>query len=336
MRASFYTGNKSFTAGEIDPRALRPDEARIKVSYCGICGTDLHIFHGRMDQRVNPPRVIGHECSGIIEEISLSTANFKKGDRVVVRPLHPCGECPACLDGYAHICHRLKFLGIDTDGAFQEFWTVPAFAVHKLPDNLSLELGALIEPLAVACHDVRISGIKKGETAVIIGGGPIGMLVALVARESGADAVITEINPVRIKFAKSLGFETINPDESDVEAYINDKTRARGADVVFEVSGSANAAKLMTQIIKTRGTIVVVAIYTEKPPLDLHRFFWREITLKGARVYEPEDYEAAISIASKGNMPLERMITRIAPLSDIQSAFENAGSAADMKTLIKI
>ncbi|MEI8641216.1 alcohol dehydrogenase catalytic domain-containing protein [Pseudoalteromonas sp. Hal099] len=176
MQAAEYIGNKSFriVAGQaIKPQA---DEVRLDVGFVGICGTDMHIYHGVMDQRVNPPHTIGHEISGVVAELGSNVTNLQVGDRVVVRPLDYCGDCPACNAGHSHVCHNLKFMGIDSVGAFQNSWTVKARTIHKLPDNVSLEQGALIEPLSVACHDISRSRLKAGEKAVVIG---VAQLVSL-------------------------------------------------------------------------------------------------------------------------------------------------------------
>lgn len=193
-----------------------------------------------MDRRVRLPQIMGHEMSGVIVELGPEVDGWSSGDRVVVRPLDPCGNCPACRRGHSHICQNLKFLGM----------------------------------LAVACHDVRLAEVKPGEKAVVIGGGPIGTLVALVARRDGAD-------------------------------------------LVFEVSGSQAGASVMTQLPRTRVRIVVVAIFAEPPQVDLFRFFWREVEPKGARVYEPEDFERAIALAADGSLPLEPLITARRPIGEL-------------------
>lgn len=156
MRAAFYEGHKTIRTGECAPVAPGPGQAQIAVSHCGICGTDLHIYHGNMDHRVTLPQVIGHEMSGTIVATGEGVTGWRAGDRVTVRPLDPCGECAACRAGHGHVCMKLKFLGIDAPGAMQALWTAPARTLHRLPESLTLEQGALIEPLAVACHDVRL------------------------------------------------------------------------------------------------------------------------------------------------------------------------------------
>ena len=186
MQAVFFEGNRTFRVGDsvaVDPGA---GQVQIRVSFCGLCGTDLHLFHGAMAHRLTLPHVMGHEMSGTIASVGSGVEGWSAGDRVTVRPLDPCGQCPACVAGHSHICHNLKFIGIDTPGALQGIWTVPAHTLHRLPDSLPLREGAMVEPVAVACHDVRMSDLKAGEFAAVIGGGPIGILVALVAQARGA------------------------------------------------------------------------------------------------------------------------------------------------------
>ena len=334
MRAAFYAGNRTITSGPCEPVAPGPGEVQIRVSHCGICGTDLHIFHGNMDHRVKMPQVLGHEMSGVIESTG-DGVSYAKGDRVTVMPLDPCGACPACRAGNSHVCQKLKFIGIDTPGAMQTLWTVPAHTLHRIPEELSLTHGALIEPIAVACHDVRLGELKRGEYAVVLGGGPIGTLVAMVAREVGAHVVVSEVNPFRVKMLEALGFEVVNPRETDLEKYVNAATKDAGADIVFEVSGAAAVAESMTQLLRVRGRIVLVAVYAKPTPVNLHRFFWRELRLIGARVYEHEDFAQAIALAARPELQFEKLITDVYSLDRLEAGFlemEKGGSV--MKILL--
>jgi 2-desacetyl-2-hydroxyethyl bacteriochlorophyllide A dehydrogenase len=318
MRAAFYEGNQTIQVGPCVAVKPAAGQVQIRVEFCGICGTDLHLFHGAMAQRLHLPHVMGHEMTGFIEATGPGVEGWKAGDRVTVRPLDPCNNCPACRAGHSHICQNLKFIGIDTPGALQGLWTVPAHTLHRLPESLSMRQGALIEPIAVACHDVRLGEVKADEQVVVIGGGPIGVLVALVARTRGASVLVAEVNPFRIELAHRLGLDAVNPKEADVVALVNERTGGAGADVVFEVSGSAAGAEMMTKLPRTRGRIVSVAIFGEAPKVDLFRFFWRELKMAGARVYEPEDFEAAIALAAEGKLPLESLITEVVPLDRLE------------------
>jgi len=334
MRAAYYEGMETIRIGPCVPLAPGPGQVQINVSHCGICGTDLHIFHGKMDRRVRLPQVMGHEMAGTVAAVGDGVTDFQPGDRVTVRPLDNCGECPACRAGHGHICQRLKFIGIDSPGAFQSLWTVPARTLHRLPPSLSFALGALIEPLAVACHDVRLGEVQPGEFAVVQGGGPIGVLIALVARAAGARVLLSEINPFRLKLAAELGIEAVDPRTVDLPALVEHQTGSAGADVVFEVTGTAQGAEMMTRLPRTRGRLVVVAIFSEPPKLDLFRFFWRELRLIGVRVYEAEDFERAIALAASGALPLERLITDIRPLERLESAFRDMERGGEVMKIL--
>ena len=337
ITAAHYRGHRTFTVDKAQAQPPGAGQVAVRVAFCGICGTDMHVFHGNMDARVGFERVIGHEMSGVVDAVGDGVDGFTKGQKVVVRPLDHCGACPACKAGHQHICHKLKFLGLDTDGAMQEIWTVPAHTLHHLPDDLRLDHAALIEPVAVACHDVRLSSLQPGEDVVVIGGGPIGILVAMVARDAGGKVVVSEVNPHRLAIAQKLGFDTVNPAEVDLKAEINMRTGEKGADVVFEVSGTQPGVDAMTAVAATRARIVMVAIHAKKPEIDLFQFFWRELKLIGARVYEPEDYEKAIGIITSGGVDADTVITDVAPLADIQKAFEDLDrSPTALKSLIQV
>jgi (R,R)-butanediol dehydrogenase/meso-butanediol dehydrogenase/diacetyl reductase len=334
MKAVYYEGAGRFALGPAVAQAPGEGEVRLDVAYCGICGTDLHIAHGAMDQRVKAPQIIGHEMSGTVAELGPGVEGFALGDHVVVRPLDSRGETPADK-GISHISRSLKFLGIDTPGAFQSSWTVPAFTLHRLPAGIDLRLAALTEPLAVACHDVRRAAVLVGETAVVIGGGPIGLLVALVAREQGAAVIVSEVNQSRLKLASELGFDTCDPSVGPLSDQINERTGGAGADLVFEVSGSDAGARAMTELAGLRGRVVIVAIFPTTPPVSLFEIVWKELELRGARVYEPQDYDRAIELLAGDVLPLARLVTGVEPLERLASAFaalESSPSA--MKILI--
>jgi len=334
MRASFYEGNHTFSISDQSIAAPGKGEVQIKVAYCGVCGTDMHIYHGAMDKRVQMPITIGHEMSGIIEAVGEEVNGFSIGEKVVVRPLDDRGEKPSDK-GFSHICKDLKFIGIDSPGAMQQYWNVPAFTLHKLSPDTDMKLAALVEPLSVACHDVRLSELKKDELAIVLGGGPIGLLVAMVAKNKGARVIISEVNPVRLALAKELGFEVVNPVETDVVEFIEKESNGRLADVVFEVAGVQPTVDLMTSIAGIRSRIVMVAIHGQAKEVNLFQFFWKELKLIGARVYEREDYDEAIRLVTANDLPFEKMITKVEPLTNIQSVFENIDKNPDgMKVLL--
>ena len=328
MKATVYEGNRTFSVIEKVPEAPAKDEVRIKVAYCGVCGTDVHIYHGMMDKRVQMPQIIGHEMSGIIDAIGEEVTEFAVGEKITVRPLDNRGEKPSDK-GFSHICEDLKFIGIDSPGAMQQYWNVPAFTVHKLSEHTDLKLAALTEPLAVACHDVRMAELKADETAVVLGAGPIGLLVAMVSKHKGANVIVSEVNPARIAMAESLGFTVVNPASTNLVDFVKEKTVGRLADVVFEVAGVQPTVDIMTEVAGIRGRIVMVAIHGQPKPVNLFKFFWKELKLIGARVYEVEDFDESIALITANQLPFEQMITAVEPLQNIQQVFENIDKNPD-------
>lgn len=335
MKAAVYQGERTFVTGTSTPVSPRSGEVRLNVAFCGVCGTDVHIYHGAMDGRVGPPKIIGHEASAEVAEVGEGVDGISVGDRVAVRPLQ-FGEPTPFDKGCPHVGKNLKFIGIDTPGAMQSSWTVPAYTLHKLPESLSLQHGALIEPVAVACHDVRLGEVQPGENCVVLGGGPIGLLIALVARQKGATVLVSEVNPARIALAESMGLQTVNPLEKDLVQEVAAWSDDAMADVVFEVSGVAPAVEAMTELPNVRGRIVMVAIHPEPKPINLFRFFWSEIRMIGARLYEPEDFDEAIRLAASGVLPLESLITQVDPIEATQKVFETIDANPEgMKYLIQ-
>lgn len=336
MLTAKYVGERTLTVEEAEPDAPRPGEVRIAVAYVGICGTDLHVFHGDMDGRVTIPATIGHEMSGTIVELGPGVDGWQVGDAVTVMPLDWDGTCPACLAGNQHICQNLDFIGIDTPGALQESWNVPASTLVRLPSGVALRDAALVEPVAVAVHDVRRSELAPGDKAVVIGAGPIGVLIATVATAFGAEVVIAEIDANRRAAAEEMGLHTLDPSAVDQVAWVEEWTGGAGADVVFEVSGAAAAVLGATSLVKVRGTLVVVAIHSQPRPIDLHRLFWRELRILGARVYERRDFERAIELVAQGAIPADRLITQVVPLTEVATAFETLEAGRAMKILVEV
>lgn len=334
MKAAVYLGKERVEFREVDPPRRGAGEVLLRVKRVGICGTDLHVYLGDLDWRVKVPLVMGHEmCAEVVE--APPDAGVVPGDRVVVEPTVSCGRCLACRRGHRHVCERLNFMGVDSWGAFQEYWCVPQDRLHRIPDALDDVEGALVEPLAVAVHDVRRAPMEVGDRALVIGGGPIGLLVALVARLAGAEVALAEVNPFRLEKARAFGLRAVNPKEEDLKAWVEGWTDGAGADLAFEVSGSPSGARAMTQVVRVRGTICLVGIHAQPPPVDLQQFLARELSLVGCRVYEPVDFDRAIRIAASGALNLKAMVTDILPLKDATQGFEKMKrGGAVMKVLL--
>jgi len=333
--AALYVGNGAFRVERQEPQPPGPGEVRLEVAYVGICGTDLHITHGAMDGRVTVPAVIGHEMSGTVAAVGEAVSRWSPGDHVTVMPLDWCGHCPACAAGHQHVCQNLVFVGIDSGGAMRQAWTVPERLLVRLPPALGLRSGALAEPLAVAVHDVGRAAVLPGERVLVVGGGPIGLLIACVAAVAGADVVVSEPNAHRRSVTARLGLRTIDPVTADLGTAVDSWTGGAGVDVAFEVSGSAAGLGAATHALRVRGRLVVVAIHNQPVPVDLFRVFWRELELIGARVYERRDFERAVELLAEGAIPAGELISAVEPLERTAEAFHALASGAGvMKVLI--
>jgi (R,R)-butanediol dehydrogenase/meso-butanediol dehydrogenase/diacetyl reductase len=335
MRQARYAGEGSILVDEQPPP---PDpgagEVQLEVAYTGLCGTDLHILHGRMDQRVRMPQPIGHEMSGRITALGPDVSGWDVGAAVTVMPLDWCGECPACQAGNQHICQRLTFIGIDSPGALQNRWNVPAHTLVALPADLPLDRAALVEPTAVAVHDVRRGAVAAGEHVLVVGGGPVGTLIALVCQANGAQVKVSEPAPDRRKVLTDLGLAVLDPAAGDLTGTVTRWTEGAGAAVAFEVSGSAAGVTAAVDALAVRGRLVVVGIHGQPREVDLHRVFWRELTLIGARVYQRADYETAVQLIDDGAVPAARLISRVFPLAQAADAFAALDAGGEMKILV--
>lgn len=336
MIGAYYTGRHSVQLRPSPPVPPAAGQVQLRVRYVGLCGTDLHIFDGDLDNRVKAPQVFGHEMVGVIEALGDGVQGWKPGELVTVRPLRTCGVCAACRRGFENVCYRLDVLGVDSPGALQTLWTVPAANLHRLPAGRAPEQCALVEPMAVACHDIRMAELNPGDFVVVLGGGPIGLLIALIARLKGARVLLSEPNANRLRLAQDLGLDSVDPRTGSLPDVVAARTNGEGADVVFEVSGHPQAAQVMTEIVRARGRIVIVSIFAQPPQVNLQRFFARELFMCGARVYQPQDFEEAIGLLAAGQLVLEPMVSRIIAMDEISPAFEAMRQGEVMKVLVDV
>ena len=335
MRAAFYEGPRKFATGTLPVPEPGAGEALLRMRRVGICGTDLHIFQGHLDHRVPRGGVTGHETFGQVVRAPRDSG-FSAGNRVVVEPLQFCGACRACQMGASYLCYSLKVLGVDVPGGLQEYWAVPAARLLHVPDTLDDDAAAVIEPLAVATHDVRRAGVKAGDTVLVFGGGPIGTLIAMVCRERGARVAVAEVNRFRIEMLQNLGLPTVGPD-ADVVKFANDWTGGIGVDVAFEVTGHPAAVRAVTDVVRVWGTVSIVAIHAEPMPVNLYQMFARELHMHGSRLYAREDWEEAIRLAATGAVNLGPLVSRRIPLERINEGMEEAlKGGAVMKVLVEL
>ena len=335
MRACFYEGPGRFSTGSVAVPKPGSDEALLRVRRVGICGTDLHIFQGHLDHRVPRGGVIGHETFAEVVEAPAGSG-FGGGDRVVVEPVLSCGRCRACAMGARYLCYDLKILGVDVPGGMREFYPVPVDRLLEVPASLSDDEAAVIEPLAVAVHDVRRADVKAGDSVFVFGGGPIGALIGLVCRNLGARVIVAELNEFRLGLLGRLGLETLGPGRDPVK-FTNEWTSGIGVDVAFEVTGNPAAARLVTDVVRVWGTISIVAIHAEPVAVNLYQMFARELVMHGSRLYSRGDWEEAIRLAASGAVPVGPLVTRRIPLESLAEGMQAAlGGASVMKILVEL
>lgn len=332
MKAVRYWGKEEIRYEEVPKPVPGQGEALIKIAFAGICGSDMFIYSGT-HPRAKAPLVLGHEFSGEIAGLPPGfQGDFAVGDSVTVNPLLSCGCCTPCLTGNSHVCKTLGLTGIDTDGGFAEYVKVPLNQLVKLPAGMNLADGAIVEPVAVAVHAVRRSALKIGDVVLVIGGGPIGFLVALVAKNAGARKVLViEPNEFRRNLIASLGFET-SSDAGD--GAILSLTGGDGADVVFEVAGVQSAIDAAVKYCKIRGQVVNVSVFKKAPTVDLLRVNFAELDMIGIRVYEPVDFVAAADLVA--NYPdFAKVVTHRFKLTEAQSGINLMKKGGDnLKVLL--
>ena len=336
MQAAFYKDIQVVETDEIEKPKIKNNEALVKVKYAGICGTDLHIYNG-LHPRARAPLIMGHEISGVIEEIKANKKDIKIGDRVVVNPLISCENCFPCREGNPHLCPNLNLVGIDQNGGFAEYVKVRVDKLYKIPDSLPMDLAALMEPVAVAVHAVRKSGLSLGEKVAVIGGGPIGQLIAQICKLNGASLVsILEINPERVNFAKNLGIITSSSPEESIKK-IEEITKGKGVDIVYEAVGIQNTYNYVTNLVKVGGKIIAVGAASKPIVLDFWKIYFEELKIIGIHVYEPKDIEIAIDLLNRYPKIFQPFISKIIELKDLKIELKNIanGVTGSIKVLVK-
>lgn len=332
MQAAKWVDTNKMELDEIEVPTLPENWALVEVAFNGICGSDLGILHGG-HPRATHGLVPGHEISGRIADPG--STGLEVGTLVAVEPLISCGQCGACRSGNTHVCKNLKLYGIDTPGGLARFAAFPAEVIHLVPESVGAQTAALVEPLAVAVHAIQMSGLQRGDTVAIAGGGPIGILTALVAQDAGAEEIIlSEPSPWRREVAKKYGFSVVEPDVSLTDAALA-ATEGEGVDVFFDTAGHPAVTGDYTSATRVRGTIVVVGVHKKPAAVDLQGVCFKEQTLKGVRVYTSEDFERAIELIADDRLSLANFPVKVYELQDIEEAFEAADKGADcLKVLI--
>lgn len=328
MKAARWHKARDIRIEDIPEPTVGPGQVKIKVAWTGICGSDLHEYvAGPIFVPVGAPHpisqdvapiVLGHEFSGEVTAIGEGVTRVKPGDRVVVEPILSCGHCDACNHGKYNLCDQLGFHGLSGGGGgFSSYTVVKERMVHRMPEGLSFEQGALVEPAAVALHAVRLSTLKAGGTAAVFGAGPIGLLLVEALRAAGAAAIhVVEISPERAAKARELGATTtINPLEQDPVARIRELTPG-GVDVAFEVTGVSKVLQQCVVSTRYEGETIVVSIWEGEAALHPNAIVLKERTMKGTIAYR-DIFPAVMDLMTRGFFQADRLVTKRIGLEDI-------------------
>jgi len=320
---------------EVPKPKIRPDEVLIEVKAAAICGSDLGIYdYTPAYSRMRLPVVMGHEFSGRVAEAGPRAEGYAVGDRVLAESVKACGVCAYCRSGNENLCDASTLFGIHVDGGMAEYVAVPHRLLHRLPDALSYEAGALIEPLSNALHFVKdCTPVRLGDLVVVQGCGPIGIFSAQLFRLAGAEVMITGVNvdAERFRIAEGLGLETVNVERVDLAALVMERTGGRGADTALVATGAPPAVAQATQIVKKRGRVTVIGIFGRPVEVPMTQVVRREIALSGAYDAKPENFDQSIGLASSGAVKVVELITHRLPLEKADEAFEAAKSRVGCK-----
>jgi L-iditol 2-dehydrogenase len=318
---------------------IQPGEVLLQVAACGICGSDLHTYEWtksgreRRGKPIELPRILGHEPSGVVAEVGDGVKNLKVGDRVTSDSWGGCGQCYYCRIGKVNLCEPRFNIGSLRDGALAEYVLVPSFNLYRLPDNVSLEVGAMIEPLGVAVHAVeRCATLKPGDRAVVVGPGPIGLLTAMVVRAAGAAVKVLGLaqDRVRLDLAAKLGFDTLVAEEGGTESVLQ-WTDGRGADIVFEAAGVLPAA---LPLARKGGEVVIVGLPNDQISLDLLHAISKELTFTISLGRNPTSWHRAINLLASGALDISPLISHRLPLEEAEQAFQLLRAGDGVKILL--
>jgi (R,R)-butanediol dehydrogenase / meso-butanediol dehydrogenase / diacetyl reductase len=338
MRAARYYGVKDIRVEDVpapDPERLSATQVLIEPRWCGICGTDLHEYvAGPIVTPTEPhpltgtqlPQILGHELSADVVAVGSAVEKVRPGDRVSIMPLAYCGECDFCVRGLNHLCVKMGCVGLSWEwGGLANAAVVESYQAWPLPDEVSYEQGALIEPAAVAAWGVARAGVQPGDRVLVTGAGPIGALAVLAARAAGAGEVyLSEPNPRRAARAEPLGATAaFDPTRTDVAAELRERTGGLGVDVAIECAGNEPALRACLDGTRARGTISQVGLHVEDAAFNAMDLAERELTLVGNWCYSVHDWPRITAMVASGAFPVERAVSDRTTLEEtVEAGFE--------------
>jgi (R,R)-butanediol dehydrogenase/meso-butanediol dehydrogenase/diacetyl reductase len=342
MKALRWYARKDLRYEDISEPSPGPGQVKVKVNLAGICGTDLKEYSNGpgMIATDKVPLVLGHEFVGKIAEVGEGVTDFKVGERVTALGYWYCGQCYFCKRGMYNICANAGFTGLTSDGCMAEYAVIPSYAAYKLPDSVSDELGALVEPLSVAFHAVSQGNVRTGDTVAIVGAGTIGLSVLLAARAAGAsDIYVVDKVKRRGELALAMGATAfINPEDEDPEQRVKEPTGGLGADVSLECVGIQVTAQLAQKLARSGGTTVIVGVFEAPASMDLFDLMFNQKTMVGSSIYVHEA-ETVIALLAAKRIDPRRLITAKVPLKDaVEMGFEKllASKEDNIKVLLQV
>jgi L-iditol 2-dehydrogenase len=338
MKRATMTAPGQIEISEASPPTPGPGQVLLSIQRIGVCGSDIHVFHGKHPY-TSYPVVQGHEFSAIVEAVGPGVTGVERGQKVTAMPQVVCGECPPCRRGDEHICDKLKVQGFQAPGCAQQLWVTAAEKIVRLPDHFSFEQGALVEPISVAVHAIARAGDLSGRRAVVLGAGPIGNLVAQAARASGARVLITDLSEHRLEIARRCGLpDTSNPAREDLRTAAQRVFGDAGFDLAFECVGVEATLTAATENLAKGGTLVVVGVFGDKPRMDLGLVQDRELRILGTLMYQRPDYEQAVAWIDSGAIITEPLMSEHFSMDQYLDAYRYIDEKRDqtMKVFIDV
>lgn len=339
MKGSYFLGAGQLRVEEIPELEIGVHDVLLHVSACGICGTDVHIYHGSKGAaEVHPPVILGHELAGIVEKVGSAVTMVKPGDHITVDPNIYCGKCHFCQIGKKQLCENLYAIGVNRDGGFSNICVVPEAQCYQLNKEIPLKWGAMTEPLACCIHGIDRVGIASGNTVCIIGGGAIGLLMVQLTKMSGASKVIlSEPVAMRRKIGIEVGADvTIDPIEEDIEQRLKDILGTSGADVVIECVGTSAAVKQAFMAADKGAKILLFSVpqLGARYELNLEDVFHKELTVFGS-IINPDTHGRAVALINGGAINLNSLITHSFPIEQVKEAIAVQQSAESIKVIVE-
>ena len=338
MKASRFLGNKTFAVADLPTPHAGPGELVLRNQVCGVCGTDVHIYHGEPGSAdVNPPVVLGHEYSGEVVEVGEGVTGFAVGDHVTVDPNIYCGHCAYCQNGKKQLCPSMEAIGVTRDGGFAQYSRIPASQAFKLEPTVPWEAAAMAEPLACCLHGIDLAGIQVGDKVCVVGGGAIGLLMVQLAKLSGASQIVlSEPNEKRRQVGLQLGANAaLDPTRTDAqEAFA--QVLDGGANVVIECVGNVPAVKSAFQFAGKGATVLLFSVPKVDATFDLPLFdvYKKELTIKGSFV-NPDTHARAVALINSGKVDFGPIITHRFPLDQLPEAIAMQMSDASIKVVVE-